>query len=106
MSSNLRTFLFLSEWQHALASLTRPFHVHAQAIERSANGVTLHSSTGAASCIAVCSDRVIRVEASLTDEVSKINRAHSNSSVRGSRVHDFLQCFDRVYQDQRTQGGD
>jgi len=50
--------------------LTSPLQIHAQAMDRSANGVTLHSSGGALR-LTVCSDSVIRVEASLTSEFPK-----------------------------------
>jgi len=70
MSSTLRA-LFVSFILAACScTLTSPLHANAQAIERSADGVTLHSSTGALH-VAVCSERVIRVEASLTDEFPK-----------------------------------
>ncbi len=72
MSSNLRTLFVAFGVAASTCTLTRPFHVHAQAIARSANGVTLHSSSGALH-LAVCSDRVIRVEASLTDKFPESN---------------------------------
>ena len=70
MSSTLRTLLVSFGVAACICILTGPFHLHAQAIERSANGVTVHSSTGALR-VSVCSDRVIRVEANLTGEFPK-----------------------------------
>jgi len=70
MSSTLRTLFVSFGVAACTCTLTWPFHVHAQEIERSAKGVTLHSSTGALR-VSVCSDRVIRVEASLTGEFQK-----------------------------------
>jgi len=72
MSSKLRTLFVAIGVAAITCTLSRPFHVHAQAIEQSANGVTLHSSSGALH-LAVCSERVIRVEASRTDKFPESN---------------------------------
>ncbi len=70
MSSNLR-MLFASFGVAACTCIViGPFRVNAQVIERSANSVTLRSSTGAVR-VSVCSDRVIRVEANLNGEFPK-----------------------------------
>ena len=69
-SSTLRALLVSFSVAACSCTLTSPLHANAQAIERSANGVTLHSSSGALH-VAVCSERVIRVEASPTDEFPK-----------------------------------
>jgi len=71
MSSSTLRALFVSFNVAACScTLASPSHANAQAIEQSANGVTLHYSGGALH-VAVCSERVIRVEASPTDEFPK-----------------------------------
>ncbi len=70
MPSTLRALFVCFSVAACSCTLTSPLHANAQAIERSANGVTLHSSSGALH-ISVCSERVIRVEASPTDEFPK-----------------------------------
>jgi alpha-D-xyloside xylohydrolase len=52
------------------AGAVLPPGAHAQAIERDLNGVTLHSPKGTVR-VAVCSEKVIHVEASATDDFPK-----------------------------------
>lgn len=72
MSSTLRTLYVSFAAAACTCTLAWPFHVHAQAIERKANGVTLHSSSGTLR-VSVCSDGVIRVEAGLTEEFPNLS---------------------------------
>ena len=69
-SSTLRAFLVLFSVAAFIAVLTLPSLSDAQAIERSKDGVVLHSSSGILH-VAVCSERVIHIVASATDEISK-----------------------------------
>ena len=69
-SSTLRALLVPFSAAACIAALVLPSLSNAQAIERSSNGVALHSSSGTLH-VAVCSERVIHIVASATDENAK-----------------------------------
>jgi alpha-D-xyloside xylohydrolase len=69
-SSTLRTVLVPYSVAACIAALILPSLSNAQAIERSQDGVVLHSASGTLH-VAVCSERVIHVVASATGEISK-----------------------------------
>ena len=58
-----RTFLFLSTFTLAAGLIALPLHAETEGMERSANGVVVHSAKGRVQ-IEVCSDRVVHVLAS------------------------------------------
>jgi alpha-D-xyloside xylohydrolase len=69
-SSTLRALLVPFSLAAGVFALTLPLLCNAQAIERSTDGVALHSSSGTLH-VAVCSERVIHIVASATDEIAK-----------------------------------
>jgi alpha-D-xyloside xylohydrolase len=69
-SSTLRALLVPFSVAACFAALILPSLSNAQAIERSQDGVVLHSSSETLH-VAVCSERVIHIVASATDEISR-----------------------------------
>ncbi len=69
-SFNLRALLVPFGGAACIAALTLPSVSNAQAIERSKDGVTLHSASGTLR-VTVCSERVIHIVSGATDEISK-----------------------------------
>jgi alpha-D-xyloside xylohydrolase len=69
-SSNLRAHVVPFSVAACIAAFTLPSLSDAQAMERSHDGVVIHSSSETLH-VAVCSERVIHVVASATDEISK-----------------------------------
>ena len=74
-----------------------------QSFERSRIGVTLHSSSGILH-VDICSERVIHVVASATDEIPKPIVPTVIRPCRGAPVHNFLRCFDCIDQDKCVEG--
>jgi alpha-D-xyloside xylohydrolase len=69
-SFNLRALLVPFSVTACIAALTLPSFSNAQAIERSKDGVALHSASETLR-VTVCSERVIHIVAGATDEISK-----------------------------------
>ena len=70
--SNLRDLPVPFSVAACIAALILPTLSNAQAMERSQDGVVLHSSSGTLH-VAVCSERVIHVVASATDEFPNLS---------------------------------
>ncbi|MGA2908544.1 MAG: TIM-barrel domain-containing protein [Terracidiphilus sp.] len=69
-SFKLRALLVPFSVTACIAALTLPSLSNAQAIERSKDGVALHSASGTLR-VTICSERVIHIFAGVTDEISK-----------------------------------
>ena len=69
-SSTFRTLFISFSVAAFIPALALPLLSHAQAIERSKDGVALHSASGTLE-VTVCSERVIHVVAGATDEIPK-----------------------------------